>query len=148
MPRLIASVPKYLRHRASNQAVVNLNGQDHYLGPYGTKASRIDYDRLIGEWLARDRQPAATSDIGLTIIEAINRYRQHVKFYYVKNGKPTSEQTCIRTALRPVKRLCGNKPAAAFSPIALKAVRNCMVDSGLSRSTINKNTSRIRRMFK
>ena len=54
MPRLIRSVPKYRRHRGSKQAVVDLNGRDYYLGPYGTKASRIEYDRLIAEWLVRD----------------------------------------------------------------------------------------------
>lgn len=52
MPRLIQAVPKYRKHRASGQAVVTLNGQDHYLGPHGTKASSVEYDRLIAEWLA------------------------------------------------------------------------------------------------
>ena len=47
MPRLTKSVPKYRKHRASGQAVVTLSGVDHYLGPRGTKASRIEYDRLV-----------------------------------------------------------------------------------------------------
>ena len=38
MPRLAKSVPKYRKHRASGQAIVSLNGVEHYLGPYGTKA--------------------------------------------------------------------------------------------------------------
>jgi hypothetical protein len=42
-------------HRASGQAVVTIAGQDHYLGPHGTTASRIEYDRLVGEWLAAGR---------------------------------------------------------------------------------------------
>jgi len=36
----------------SGQAVVTLNGRDIYLGKWNTKASRAEYDRLIGEWLA------------------------------------------------------------------------------------------------
>ena len=40
----------------SGQAVVTLSGQDYYLGPYGSIASQIEYDRLIGEWLAGGRQ--------------------------------------------------------------------------------------------
>lgn len=27
----------------------DLNGQDFYLGPHGTKASHIEYDRLIAD---------------------------------------------------------------------------------------------------
>ena len=59
MPKLTNSVPKYRKHRASGQAVVTLNGRDHYLGPHGTKASRIEYDRK--------RPPAPSSlDAGIS----------------------------------------------------------------------------------
>ena len=51
MPRLTRTTPKYRRHKASGQAVVTIEGRDHYLGPWRTKASTIEYDRLIGEWL-------------------------------------------------------------------------------------------------
>ena len=57
MPRLVRQVPRYCKHRASGQAVVTLSGQDFYLGPYGTKASKLEYDRLIAEWLASGRRP-------------------------------------------------------------------------------------------
>src|SRR6478609_8109142 len=57
MPRLVNSFPSYCKHRASGQAVVTLCGQDFYLGPHGTKASKLEYDRLIAEWLARGRRP-------------------------------------------------------------------------------------------
>lgn len=50
MPRLTDSLPKYRRHRASGQAVVTLDGRDFYLGPWRSKASRAEYDRLTGEW--------------------------------------------------------------------------------------------------
>ena len=52
MPKLTQAVPQYRKHRASGQAIVSIGGQDVYLGPYGTKASKVEYDRLIGEWLA------------------------------------------------------------------------------------------------
>ena len=32
MPKLNGRVPKYSLHRASGQAIVTLNGTDHYLG--------------------------------------------------------------------------------------------------------------------
>jgi hypothetical protein len=65
MPRLSKSVPNYCKHRGSGQAVVTLNGRDFYLGPYGTKASRIQYDRLIAEWLVSNRQALVTAADGL-----------------------------------------------------------------------------------
>ena len=34
--------PKYHKHKASGQASVTIDGKDFYLGPHGTKASRID----------------------------------------------------------------------------------------------------------
>ena len=42
MPRLLNSVPKYRKHRATGQVIVNLSGQDFYLGPHGTKASKLE----------------------------------------------------------------------------------------------------------
>ncbi len=53
-------VPSYRRHKPTGQAVVTLDGRDIYLGKYGTKASRVEYDRLISEseWLAGGREIA------------------------------------------------------------------------------------------
>jgi hypothetical protein len=43
--------------KGSGQAVVTLDGRDFYLGPSGSVASRAEYDRLIGEWMANGRAP-------------------------------------------------------------------------------------------
>ena len=53
--------------------------------------------------------------------------------YYVKNGKPTVEPGNIRLALRPLRQLYGHTPAREFGPLALKAVRQAMIDAGLCR---------------
>jgi len=75
MPKLTSSVPKYSRHKASGQAVVTLGGRDFYLGKYGTKASKVEYDRLIGEWLAAGRRSSATSDATeITMAELLVAY--------------------------------------------------------------------------
>ena len=94
-----------LRHKASGQAVVTLNGQDVYLGPHGTRTSKAAYDRKIAEWLANERQPFVTTGHSLTILEAIARYWRHVRGYYRKNGRPTGEQAGIRSALRVLRKL-------------------------------------------
>ncbi len=56
MPRNRLDIATYRRHRASGQAVVTLNGVDHYLGRYGTPESKAQYDRVIKEWLVRGRR--------------------------------------------------------------------------------------------
>jgi len=147
MPHL--RTPSYRRHKATGQAVVTLNGRDHYLGKHGTAASRREYDRLIGEWLARGRQlPSTRESDALTVTELIRAYWRHVKAYYLKNGRPTSEQAGIRLALRPLKRMYGHTPARDFGPLSLKAVRDVMVREDWSRGFVNKQVGRLKRVFR
>jgi hypothetical protein len=79
-------VPGYRRHRPSGQAVLTLSGQDHYLGPHGTKVSKAEYDRVVAEWLARGRRPLVDQeDAGageITIIELVAAYVRYAKGYY------------------------------------------------------------------
>jgi hypothetical protein len=114
--------PAYRLHKARNCAVVTVGGRDHYLGPYGSPESWEKYHRLIAEWLAgRNNPPAAAAGAAaapLTVSALILRYWRHVQSYYVKDGKPTSEQATIQHALRFVRRLYGSKPAADFTPKA------------------------------
>ena len=112
MPKLINRVPSYRRHRQSGQAIVTLNGRDFLLGPHGTKSSRIKYNRLVAEWLAGDRQPLVSTAAELSVAELAARYWRFATGYYVKNGRPTDEQACIRAALRPLLKLYEDEPAA------------------------------------
>ncbi len=167
MPKLPPNrVPSYRHHKASGQGVVTLDGKDHYLGPYEPKAKpgpgRAAYAQLTGEWLAGGRKlpkadaPAvpehaarADADKGtLTVSQLVLLYWRHAQVYYRKGGKPTSEQSCIKLAMRPLKRLYGRTRAADFGPRALKEVRQAMVDAKLERKSINRHVGRIRRMFK
>jgi len=47
----MAREPGYCRHKATNQAYVNLGGQVFYLGDYGSEKSRERYNALKSEWL-------------------------------------------------------------------------------------------------
>ena len=92
------------------------------------------------------RPAPADPDAGPTIDELIVAYwDRHVAAYYVKDGRPTSEQDNIRQALRFVRRLYGQTPAEDFGPLALKAVRQAMIEAGRCRKLINKDVNRIRR---
>ena len=151
MPRLNQSVPKYRKHTASKQAFVELAGRRHYLGPHGTTASRLEYDRLIGEWLQNGRATRSHDDdapSSLSVVELIVAYLNFAKAYYRKAGRPTSEYTAIVHALRQLKRLYGRKRVTDFGPIAMQAVMAQMVADDWSRGTVNRQAARIKRMFK
>lgn len=135
MPQLTDSLPKYRKHRGTGQAVVTLSSRDHYLGKHGTAASRREYDRLIGEWLASGRQSLLASHSELTIAELLSRYLGYAKTYYRKNGKPTSELAGIKSAMRILKWHYARTPAMEFGPLCLKAVRERMIEAGCREAT-------------
>ncbi|PHQ34324.1 tyrosine-type recombinase/integrase [Rhodopirellula bahusiensis] len=149
MPKLSKSLPKYRKHKASGQAIVNLGGKDHYLGPHGTKTSRVEYDRLVAEWLTNGRRLAnRTDETEITVVEVLAAFWKFAQGWYVKNGEPTNEVEAYRLVIRDIKRLYGNAPATEFGPIAFKAVRQVWIDRGQARSTVNKNAGRLKRLFK
>ena len=119
MPRLVKAVPKYQRHKASGQAVVNLSGHDFYLGSYGTPASKAEYERVVGEWLAKGRQLPPQPGIGLTVVELTRAFKLHAKTYYRKDGKPTSSLIRVKVALRLLRKTYGDTLASSFGPLAL-----------------------------
>jgi integrase len=153
MSRPRTKLPAYRHYKPKNLAVVRINGKDHYLGQYGTVESHERYHRLIAEWLA---QPAcatppivdpSTTRPPLTISELIWKYWTFVQVYYRKNDEATSEQHCIRSALRPLRRLFGQTSVADFGPRSLKLVREHMIAASLCRTTINKYVFRVKRLF-
>ncbi|MEM8680182.1 MAG: site-specific integrase, partial [Planctomycetota bacterium] len=101
------SLPKYRKHKASGQALVTLSGKDFYLGPHGTKASKLEYDRLIGEWLSNGRCLPGQPERAISVAELILAYWRFAKSWYVKNGKPTDELASIKVALRHTRTLYG-----------------------------------------
>lgn len=147
----LARVPSYRLHKPTGLAVVTIGGRDHYLGKHGTPESRAEYNRRIAEWLATGRRPTVaepSSVSDLSVNEMLVGYVRHADSYYVKNGKPTSEPSNIRLALRPLRQLYGLTPAREFGPLRLKAVRQAMIDSGLCRNEVNRRVRLIVRAFK
>ena len=142
--------PSYCLHKASGQAVVRIDGVDHYLGKHGTPESRAEYDRLIAEWLGNGRRLAPSSAAGgLTVAELILSYWRWAEHYYRnEQGEPGLELDSVRSAMKPLRRLYGHTLVAAFGPLALRAVQEDLVKSGLSRGVVNARINRIRRVFK
>src|SRR5262249_28445112 len=61
---------------------------------------------------------------------------------------PTSEIHNYRQAVRLTRDLYGHTPVREFGPLALKAIRQRLIDAGLCRRVINGRVARIRHVFK
>jgi integrase len=152
-------LPTYSLHKATGQARVWLGGKSHYLGPFGSPESRIKYGELIAKHASGvpvdPLKPIGQADSGPTVTTISNAFLEHAKVHYCKNGKQTDEVACIRSAMGHLCTLFGHLPAKDFGPLALKAVRQRMIESTgkssgkpLSRGFINRSVERIRRIFK
>jgi integrase len=152
MPAKPRKTPRYRLHKPTGQAVVRLNGRDHYLGKFGSPESHERYHRLIAEWLTdgrRSAEPKGKAPPDLTVNEVVLAFWRHAEQYYRKpDGTPADELANFRDALRPLKDLYGATPAGEFSPVKLKAVRQAMIEAGLARTTINQRVRRVIRVFK
>src|SRR5438046_8514357 len=91
MPRPKKSVPAYLLHRPSGQAVVKFTAADGtrrmlYLGVFNSPESREEYERVLASLRKGDAPPAVATPGGarvdLTVTEALAAYVEHVQVYY------------------------------------------------------------------
>jgi hypothetical protein len=148
-PRL----PKYRHYKPKDLAVVRINGHDIYLGKYGSPESREKYRRIVAEWLTTNHpqtERIQPTEAALSVNDVILAFwtRHAEKHYRHADGTPTGELDNYRASLRPLKQLYGSTQAREFGPLKLKAVRQVMIDSNLSRNVINQRIGRIVRVFK
>lgn len=157
MPRRPNPVPAYRLHKPSGQAVVTVRGpdgtrRDLYLGRFNSPESKAEYARLVAELQtapAAGQVAPGPAPHRPTVNEVLLAFLKHADAYYRHpDGSPTKEPTSFREALRPVRELYGHTPAAEFGPLALKAVRQRMVESGLCRPVVNRRVNRVRRVWK
>ena len=159
-------LPGYLLHSASGQARTIIAGKTFYLGEYGSEESRRRYGELIAQHAAGTRvdpfakSAAAKTESGITISELTLVFMRHAETYYLKDGKRTAEYDCYKSAVGPMLKLYASTPVVEFGPLALKAVRQAMIDGPTPspkmkrparpwcRSFINKSVGRIRSVFR
>jgi hypothetical protein len=139
--------PKYREHK-SHQARVTIGRKTFYLGKYGSPESTEAYNRIIALWrsqnctLLESKPKSSVSNVLLS-------YWWHAEQHYrTVDCKPTSELATIKTVLRIVRELYGCRAASKFGPLALKAVRERMIDRGWCRKTVNDNVQRVKQLFK
>lgn len=147
MPRLSIAVPSYRKHK-SGQARVILDGKTFYLGLHGTKASKREYDWIVGEWQANGRSLPVDSKQVISVARLCLEYLRFAKKYYVKNGRITDEVASIKVAIKFLKANYAEIPVTEFGPLSLQAIQEKMIEADHSRNYLNKNVSRIRRIFK
>jgi integrase len=159
------SIPSYRRKTFGNReiAVVTLSDRwtrrrrDVWLGRWGSEASRQKYLRVLAEWESSGRRlddHPATEPGAMTIAELCHAYREAAIVAY-----SASEVASVDKVIRLLLDYSGATPAAAFGPKALRMIRSAMIDGRKredghwvrrpwSRSHINRQVHRVRRIFK
>jgi integrase len=144
-----ARVPSYRRHKGRNLAMVVIGGKARYLGRWNSPESKVEYARLIREWSVSVDAPTVQKSSDLTVSEMLVAYMRHAKRHYRDpDGKATTELAGMVDAIKPLRKLYGVTLATDFGPLALRAVREDMVQSGLARKTVNARVGRLRRVFR
>lgn len=144
--------PSYLRYRKTKaKARIPLgNGKyrDVALGDYGSANSRAKFRAIVEEWEAAQASGAAQA-WGLTVADLVAAHLVHAEQHYRHpDGRPTSELRLYLLACRQLLRLHAATLARDFGPVALKAVRAAMIESGYCRKVVNQHVGRIRRIWK
>ncbi len=117
-------------------------------GKFNSLESLEAYGRLDAE-LADSPKVVINSSNNLTVNELLAAYLEFAAKHYSPDGsKPSKELVNLRYAIRPLREPYGMTNASEFGPFALRAVRQRMVNSGLSHNVLNHHVNRIRRMIR
>ena len=147
MPK--TNIPNYRLHKATGQAFVELGGRRFYLGKYGSKASKAEYERRLAEYLANGRKlPPTTAKTGISCQELVVRFLEWAEGYYVKNGKQTPTFTHCQRAVSLLVEHYGHESVDDFSPLSLVFLQKKLVEKGYARPTVNRYVCVIKQAFK
>ena len=136
-------LPKYCKHKPSGRAYVRIGSKMYYLGKYGSDISRREYDRIIAEFVANGRQPFYGADE--ILVEAL--IARFLDYAEKELNYSTPAEGRIRKILRLLNKLYGKQPVSAFTPAALKVVRQQFVDCKFARNTVNNYVGIIKQVF-
>lgn len=170
MPRRSARVPAYRKHKASGQAVVEIQGRTHYLGPYNSARSKILYDQLIAEYLVSNRSPhfgVAPEERSLTVNELLDAYSDYCDSYYRDaEGKSTGAIENRAPYLQKLRLLYGPVKVTEFSTLSFRTFIAFLIDPNgsefahlrdqikrrewepLAVSSVNRGISYVRMLFR
>jgi integrase len=150
-------VPKLCHFKPRNLACVWVSPDKRiYLGEWGTAEAQERYAEVVRRiLLGLDVTEAPTIGSGakraatmLTVRQLADRYIDHARDYYRREGIPTGEAYVAELSINAAVKQYGDLPAIEFGPLALEAVRDRMIADKLSRKTINSRVRRIVAAFK
>jgi hypothetical protein len=99
--------------------------------------------------LEDERQPGRSSDIRNEVRnESLGGYSKVPIVALKPNGEPTSEIDLVNISVNVACDLYGDTPVAEFGPLAVKAVRQKMIEKSRARTTINQHVARLAKMFR
>lgn len=154
MPRPRNVTPTYSPHRQSGRGrltwtdTAGVRHEKLLPGPYGSEESLAAKARLELE-IATSPTRSVTAAGDISLAEVLAAYLTHATRYYVDDrGKATKELENMKSAIKPVRELYAETPAAAFGPKALAVVRQHMVGLGWCRTLVNHQIDRVRRAMK
>lgn len=121
------------------------------LGKHDFPESRAEYAHLLAE-PAVAPAPAAVATVGtpdVTVNELLVGFGRFAEEHYRHHdGTPTNELPQFRQTFRLMGELYGHTPAKEFGPLAFKAMRQKMIESGWNRKLVNRRVGRVRRVFR
>jgi integrase len=138
------NVPNYRLHKKSGQAFVELSGNRIYLGKYGSKASRVEYDRLLAEWLANGRKAPQVTPSQTTCRELALAFLDWAKEYHAL--QPKTQGHC-KTAMKFLVKYCGKQYVDTITPAVLLQLQTHLVEHGYARKSVNRYIGLIKQSF-
>ncbi|MBP3957173.1 site-specific integrase [Gemmata sp. G18] len=145
--------PSYLLHKQSERAravwtdSTGTRQQKLLPGLFDSPESRSAFARLLLELEVAPH--ARTNPDGATVNEVLLAFITFAETHYRRaDGTTTNELDEYKLVSRHVRELYGDRPAAEFGPLALKALRQRFIGAGWARGFINQRVGRVRRVFK
>jgi integrase len=85
----------------------------------------------------------------LAVAELADRYIEFAKGYFIfPDGTPNTHVGHFKQALRVLVAIYADIPVARFGPLALEVVRNEMISKGWSRTYVNNQIQKLKRVFR
>ena len=152
-------VPKYCRNGDGRAFVAHpsIPTKSHrlYLGTWGTKASREQYEKWVTDFLTAAELEAETRNSGSpvpeekpTVAMLAVKYLAHARIYYSKNGVPTKEHGEMETAIGHVIDVLAAVPGEELGPRHIRKLQNHLIKLGYRRGVINLRVGRAKRFVK
>src|SRR5436309_10903198 len=110
MPSRTPQIPSYCHHKSKGLAYVKLGHEFVYLGAHGSPESKLKYERVVAEWLARGRSSRLCNSEpdGPSVNEILLAYWKFAQSFYIDpEGRPSLELDKLAQAIVPLRHLYG-----------------------------------------